>query len=136
MAAVLLDTNAIIFVAGGRSISPIAHKAIVAVALDGDILVSPISAWEIGMLAAKGRLTLAPDPNTWFRDFLARDGVRLAPLAPEDAIASLFLPAPAQGDPADRLLIATARALNVPLITRDAGMLAYAAAGHVKAIGC
>jgi PIN domain nuclease of toxin-antitoxin system len=63
-------------------------------------------------------------------------GVRLAPFTPEIAIASSHLPSPAHGDPADRLLIASARELNVPIVTRDARIKAYASAGHVQHIGC
>jgi PIN domain nuclease of toxin-antitoxin system len=63
-------------------------------------------------------------------------GVRLTPLAPEAAIEAAFLPGPLHRDPADRLLIATARDLGAPLVTRDALILAYARQGHVDVIPC
>jgi len=63
-------------------------------------------------------------------------GVRLAPLTPEIAIESSFLPPPLHTDPADRLLIATARALQMPIVTRDSRILNYARAGFVEAIPC
>ena len=47
-----------------------------------------------------------------------------------------MLPRNFRGDPADRLLIATARQLDVPIVTRDRAILAYAKAGHVKGIAC
>jgi PIN domain nuclease of toxin-antitoxin system len=47
-----------------------------------------------------------------------------------------MLPPPIHKDPADRLLIATARSLNVPIVTRDRFILDYAEAGHVDAIVC
>jgi PIN domain nuclease of toxin-antitoxin system len=51
-------------------------------------------------------------------------------------IASSFLPDIAVKDPADRILVATARELGLTLMTRDRALLAYAEAGHVKAVGC
>jgi PIN domain nuclease of toxin-antitoxin system len=68
--------------------------------------------------------------------FLAYPGVRLTLLSPEIAIESSFLPPPMHGDPADRLLIATARALGIPIVTRDRRILNYAAAGFVAAVPC
>jgi PIN domain nuclease of toxin-antitoxin system len=62
--------------------------------------------------------------------------VRLTPLTPEIAIECSFLPPPLHSDPADRLLVATARALDVPIVTRDERILGYAEAGFVRAIGC
>jgi PIN domain nuclease of toxin-antitoxin system len=49
----------------------------------GGILVSPVSAWEIGLIAAKGQLTFLLHPNAWFRSFLSNSGVRLTPLTPD-----------------------------------------------------
>ena len=136
MAAVLLDTCAIIYLANGDALQGGALQHIVSAAVDGGVLVSPVSAWEIGLLAAKKGIVFSPDPVTWFQDFLSRDGIRLTALTPEIAIASSFLPQPLQSDPADRLLIATARAIHVPIVTRDRHILSYAAAGHIQAIGC
>ena len=138
MAALLLDTCAIIFIADGRAIDPSAQREVMAASLGDGVLVSPVSAWEIGLLAAKRSIAFDPDPQAWFRSFMAYPGVRLTPLTPEIAIASSFLPAPPQlhGDPADRLLIATARALGIPIVSRDRRILGYAQAGFVGAITC
>ena len=139
MPVLLLDTCAIVFIAEGQTIDPSARQQIRAASLAGGILVSPVSAWEIGLLAAKGQLTFLLHPNAWFRSFLSNSDVRLTPLTPEiapgDAIESSFLPR-LHSDPADRLLIATARALGVPIVTRDRRILAYAEAGFVAAIAC
>jgi PIN domain nuclease of toxin-antitoxin system len=105
----------------------------------GGVLVSPVSAWEIGRLARPGRkapIQFLPDPKSWFARFLAQPGVREAPLHSETAIDSRVLPPPIHGDPADRLLIATARSLNVPIVTRDRLIIDYAAAGHVRVVPC
>ena len=82
----------------------------------------------------KGRLTLDTVPAAWFQRFLDQPGVRLAPLTIEAAAGSASLPEPFHNDSADRLLVATARELGAPLVTRDAAILAYAAAGAVRAI--
>jgi PIN domain nuclease of toxin-antitoxin system len=95
-----------------------------------------VSAWEVGLLAARGRLPLSLEPRLWFDTFLARPGMRLAPLTPSAALLSAFLPGDLHADPADRLLAATARELGAPLVTRDARLLAYAAAGHMRAVAC
>lgn len=57
-------------------------------------------------------------------------------LEPDVALSASYLPGGLHRDPADRLLIATARALDVPIMTRDERILAYAGQGHVQAIAC
>ena len=136
MPALLLDTCAIIFIAENQQIARAARQQVQAAARIGGILVSPISAWEIGLLAAKGQLAFLLHPNAWFRTFISNVGVRLTPLTPEIAIECSFLPPPLHNDPADRLLIATARALDVPIVTRDRRILDYAKAGSIAAIPC
>src|SRR5215207_7049219 len=136
MSGLLLDTCAIIFIAENQRIDPAARQQVRAASLAGGVFVSPISAWEIGMLAAKGQLAFLLHPNAWFRSFISNPGVRLAPLTPETAIESSFLPPPIHNDPADRLLIATARVLQIPIVTRDHRILDYARAGGVAAIPC
>jgi PIN domain nuclease of toxin-antitoxin system len=136
MPAVLLDTCAVIFIADGRPLAASARREISAALVGDGVLVSPISAWEIGLLSARRGLPFHPDPKRWFQSFLAYPGVRLTPFSPEIAIESSFLPAPMHSDPADRLLIATARALDVPIVTRDRRILDYARAGFVAAVPC
>ena len=135
MTALLLDTCAIIFIAENQAIDPLARQEVTAAGGSGGVLVSPISAWEIGLLATKRGFAFFPDPKAWFQSFMLNPGVRLTPLTPEMAIDSSFLP-PLHADPADRLLIATARAMQVPIVTRDRQILAYAQAGVVMAIVC
>jgi PIN domain nuclease of toxin-antitoxin system len=137
MTALLLDTCAIIYIAVGRAIRPEARAEIRAASLGDGVLVSPASAWEIGLLFAKRAMKFDPDPKTWFQRFMTFPGARVAALTPEIAIDSSLLPPPElHGDPADRLLIATARALGVPIVTSDRRILDYAQAGLVRAIRC
>ncbi len=98
--------------------------------------VSPISAWELGLLSAKGKLPAAQSPAAIFADVLATPGVRVEALTPSILIDSSFLPGGLHRDPADRILIATARALDLMLVTRDEAILDYASAGHVRALAC
>lgn len=139
---VLLDTCALIRLANGAPMAPAAVRAILDAGVGGGIHVSPVSAWEIGMLsrpAAASRgctLDFLPDAKTWWTRILARPGIRLVPLSPEIALDSSFLPEPLHADPADRLLIATSRHLGMPIATRDARIAAYAEAGHVSVLAC
>ncbi|HSP41722.1 MAG TPA: type II toxin-antitoxin system VapC family toxin [Luteolibacter sp.] len=83
----------------------------------GTAVVSAISQWEVSMLAAKGRLILKPDEEAWFAANLAPP-VSLAPLTAEIALTSCRLPE-FHGDPADRIIVATAIVMGIPLITAD-----------------
>ncbi|HEY5071566.1 MAG TPA: type II toxin-antitoxin system VapC family toxin [Caulobacteraceae bacterium] len=134
--SILLDTCAAIWISQG---DPIDDEAGVIIAdLDragGVIAVSPITAWEVGTLVSRGRLALSREPTAWFQA-LIEAGVELASMAPPILIASSFLPGVAPRDPADRILAATARIMNYRLITRDKGLLDYAAAGHLDALAC
>lgn len=139
-AAVLLDTCAAIWLVEDADITAAARQAIVAASASKAVLVSPVSAWEIGFLAhpAKGepRLRLLPDAKGWFSALMNRPAIREARFTGEIAIEAAVLPGYFHRDPADRLIVATARILQVPLVTRDEKILAYAVAGHVRAIGC
>lgn len=100
----------------------------------GGVLVSAITPWEIAMLAEKGRLALGRDVTSWIEVALALPGLVLAPLLPAIAVDSVRLPGDLHADPADRLIIATARHAGAALLTADRAILDYAAAGHVMAI--
>jgi PIN domain nuclease of toxin-antitoxin system len=139
--SVLLDTCAIIWLANGDRLRQSATDAIVAAGLSGGIFVSPVSAWEVGLLSRTGgqhrpALQFLPNPKTWFARVMAGPGVRPAPLTPDIAIDASHLPGEVHGDPADQMILATARHLGMPVVTRDARILAYARHGHVAAIRC
>lgn len=103
----------------------------------GQLMVSPISAWEIVMLSrGKPRpetLAFRDDPVGWWRGVLANPFLQLAAFTPEIAFDAYLMPEPFHNDPADRMLVATARALRCPIVTSDRKILAYAALGHVQA---
>ena len=87
-----------------------------------EISISPISLWEILVLAEKGRLLLQPDTLTWVRSMLRSTPLREAPLNHEVAIQSRSLDLPHQ-DPADRFLAATAIVYDLTLVTADERLL-------------
>ena len=132
MSAVLLDTHALVWlVAGDVRLRLAARRRIEAAAQQQQLWVSAITPWEIGMLVAKGRLVLDRDVMDWEQAALALPGIRVAPLEPAVAVASTRLPDDRHGDPADRLIVATARHLGATLITADAALLTYGRLGHV-----
>jgi PIN domain nuclease of toxin-antitoxin system len=137
VSALLLDTHAAIWIAEDQSLASSAVEAIdAAYRADGTIFVSAITAWEIGLLVARNRLGLSVRPERWFQQLLTIPGVRLADLSPDILIASSFLPGDPPRDPADRIILATARELGATLITRDRLLLRYSEAGPVSAIEC
>jgi PIN domain nuclease of toxin-antitoxin system len=133
----LLDTHAAIWIVEDE---PLADKAVEAIdnayRLGNEVLVSAITAWEIGLLVSRNRLGLSTKPERWFQHLLAVPGVRLAELSTDVLIASSFLPGDPPRDPADRIIIATARELGATLITRDGLILKYAEHGQVSTIAC
>lgn len=133
---ILLDTCALLWVANNEELRASAEAALQEMEEDPQgIAASPISAWEVGQLVARGRLRLPIEPLQWFRRNIDR-GMVLAPLTPSILVASSFLPASNLRDPADKILAATAREFGYRLMTRDRPLLDFAAAGHVHAIAC
>lgn len=130
----LLDTHVWLWVAGGEKVAPQAKRLIEAAAANDGLALSPISIWEVGMLAAKGRIAIQPDCLAWVTESLERTGARLMPMSARIAIGSSLLPEGFRGDPADRIIVATAIASSATLVTRDAQILAYSRRGHFKAI--
>lgn len=132
----LLDTCAIIYLTEER-IAESARLALRDSFAAGEVVrVSAISAWEIGLLVANGRLSITVPPGGFFDTFMALAGMALEATTPEIFIASSFLPAPIHRDPADRIIVATARALDLTVVTSDRLILDYAAKGHVRALAC
>jgi PIN domain nuclease of toxin-antitoxin system len=136
-APLLLDTCATIWITKEEQISDQALAAIARARENGEsIFVSPISAWEVGLLVARGRMNLAMSPQRWFLRLLQAPGLQLADMPPEILIASSFLPGAPPNDPADRILAATAREYGYTLVTRDRPLLDYAQRGQISALAC
>jgi PIN domain nuclease of toxin-antitoxin system len=136
-APLLLDTHAAVWITGGLPLASAATEAIDTVyRAGGTIFVSAITAWEIGLLVARNRIGLSTTPERWFQKVLAIPGVKLADLTPIILIASSFLPGEPPRDPADRIMLATARDIGATLVTRDGLLLKYGEAGQVSVIAC
>ena len=135
--SLLLDTCAAIWLTNADPISDEASDALQQTRRSGEsVYVSPITAWEMGLLAARGRVSLLMTPQRWFERLLEAPGLRLSEMTPNVLIASSFLPGKLPGDPADRIIAATAREYGYKLVTRDRPLLDYAKQGHIQAIAC
>jgi PIN domain nuclease of toxin-antitoxin system len=91
------------------------------------LLVSDISVWELGTKAAKGKITLSPNLHSWIERAARRPGFSFLPLDREILLASTQLQGGVHGDPADRMLVASASLAGVPLATADPKIIDYAA---------
>ena len=94
--------------------------------------VSVISCWEVAKLVERGRLVLDRPVAAWTEQALAVAGVRLLDLTVEIALASTQLPGTFHRDPADQIIVATARVHRSRLVTSDRKILDYE---HVESVG-
>lgn len=129
---IVLDTHALVWwVAGDSQLSRPAREAIEAEAQNGEILVSAISAWEVAMLAKAGRLALTMDVGAWLDTVAEVSAIRFVPVDVRISVHSVDLPGEFHKDPADRIIVATARHHSVPLISADLKIRDYP---HVQTI--
>ena len=133
---ILLDTHAAIWVSSDVPLRPEGHEAVLTAAAESQVHISPISAWEVATLVAKGRIVLTMSVRTWFCRLIGLEGALLAEMPPEVLVDSVSLPGSPPNDPADRILAATAREYDLTLVTRDQRLLHYANQGHLRAVAC
>lgn len=135
--SLLLDTCAAIWITESEELSDEAVVAMDAAYSESlPVFISPITAWERGLLHASGKMRSPIQPLAWFERLVRDAKLTLAPLTPAILIDSSFLPGQIHRDPADRILVATARAMDLTLVTRDGPLLDYADRGHVRALAC
>ena len=135
MSVVLLDTHVLVWLMQGiERISDETKAVIHAAGKRGNLCIAAITPWEIAMLVSKSRLVLPMDVGEWHMAATTRLGIGVVPLSPEIAVASNRLPGDFHSDPADQMIVASARHLNALLITEDRAILAYAQQGHVRAM--
>ncbi|MFZ0845739.1 MAG: type II toxin-antitoxin system VapC family toxin [Pseudolabrys sp.] len=132
MSDLLLDTCAVLWLAQGSEMTPASRTAIV----DRNVNVSPISAWEIANLVRKGRLASTLPVANWFHQTIGKIAAGIPPLSVEILAGSCSLPGSPPEDPADRIIIATARESDMTVVTRDRQILEYSRAGHVRTLVC
>lgn len=130
---IAIDTHVLVWLATGtrQMISKKAMKRITEELDRGEIWVSAISAWEIAMLVERERLILSLDVETWLGKVSEIDAIRFQPVNNKIAIESVRLPGEFHKDPADRIIVATARTMGLVLITADEKIQAYP---HVNTI--
>lgn len=133
MSGLLLDTHVWVWLNNGSTeLKTAAIREIDSAAENGELFISAISVWEIATLAAKKRILLRISIRDWIEQALSQPGVELIPLHPNIAIESTVLPAGLNADPADRMIVATARAKSLTLMTRDTTIQNYAKLGYVR----
>ena len=132
----LLDTHVWVWLMEGDAshLSDEVISELEAASNRGALAVSAISIWELAMLEAKGRVRLSRSIDEWVRAALSARGIQFLAMTPEIAIQSARLPGKPPGDPADRILMATARIEAAQLVTRDRAILKYGNTGHVAVL--
>jgi PIN domain nuclease of toxin-antitoxin system len=131
----LLDTHMWIwFAIGSDEVSRKVRVTISKAIERRGLYISAISLWEFGMLEAKGRIVLDMPPLEWIKASFSSMSLQIVPITPEIAIDSCFLPGEFHGDPADRLIIASARSNGLVLATKDKNIIRYSTSHHVKTI--
>ncbi|HEU0054691.1 MAG TPA: type II toxin-antitoxin system VapC family toxin [Longimicrobium sp.] len=128
---IVIDTHIWIWWVDGNSrLSPAHLRALQEYEATG-IGVSAISCWEIAKLVEYGRIHLSHPVQEWLDAALSYPGIELLPLSPTVAVAATTLPEGFHKDPADQIIVATARVLDCPLLTADEKILAYQ---HVRTL--
>ena len=131
----LLDTHIWIWLNNADAeLKPKAIAWIDAAAQGDGVFISAITVWEVATLVSKKRLILQISLADWIDTALSQPGIELAPLSPFISIESASLPGLFHGDPADRIITATARVNQLTLMTRDNLILQYAKKGFLKAV--
>jgi PIN domain nuclease of toxin-antitoxin system len=129
----LLDTHALIWLLDGNERLGGKARALIAQAARAHSLyVSAITPWEIAMLVSKERLAFTQEVGVWLRTALNMPGIQMVPLSVDISVASTQLPGDFHADPADRIIVASARQMGATLVTADKLILAYSKAGHLK----
>ncbi len=130
--SILLDTHVLVWwVSGCHRLPARVLRTIEHCLEEAEVLVSAITAWEISMLIEKGRLLLGMDVECWLDTVSGNEGLRFVPVNREIAIKSTLLPGNFHKDPADRMIVATARSLGIPLVTADEKILSWP---HVRTL--
>ncbi len=123
----VLDTHVWKMLVDGDRFAPRILRRIDAAARADSLFIAAITIWELAMLVQKGRLRLNMPTLKWCTDAVHASRVTVHPLEPTIAVDAAEL-ASFHGDPADRLIVATARHLTAHLVTRDGEVLDYARA--------
>ena len=127
----LLDTHIWIWYVNQSERLTAVHRQMLAARKADRLGVSVISCWEVAKLVERGRLELDRPIEEWVSQALAKPEIELIALTPEIAIASTQLPGEFHRDPADQIIVATAREYNIEVFTVDRKVLNYK---HVRTV--
>ena len=122
---ILLDTHIWVWWIHGDENLTSNHFALISDNEEESIGVSTITCWEVAKLVEYGRLELPVPMKEWFEEALGYPGISLLPLSPEIAIESTQLPGEFHRDPADQIIVATARIHDITLVTVDSKIVDY-----------
>ena len=129
---VLLDTHAWVwFVSNPENLSDQARSSIEAAMEKKAIHISSISTWEVALLVSRNRLKLTMNVQDWIQRSEALPFMKFIPVNNSIAVQSVYLPPPLHNDPADRIIIATALSLGMPVVTKDEKIINYS---HIETI--
>jgi len=129
---IVLDTHAWVWwVSCPEEISGPAREEIERAMEEHEVFISSISCWELALLIRKGRLELAIPLEDWIARSEALPFVQFVPVDNRISVRSNRLPGDLHEDPADRIIIATALTLGVPLISKDRKIRDYS---HVRTV--
>jgi len=124
---IVLDTHAWLWLClEPQRLSAPATRAIRAAVRHGGLAIASITLWELAMMLARGRVIPRGTPEAWLAELIDQSGVVVKEITPAVAALATHFPEDFPGDPAGRLIVATARAEGVPLVSRDAALRASA----------
>ena len=132
---VLLDTHVLIWsLSDSENISGRVKKIIDDAKNENRLLISSISLWEIAMLKSKKRINIYKPIKEFLKAIVEIDGIKVIDISSYIAADSTLLLDNFHGDPADRIIAATAINNGAILLTRDSQILSWAELGNIKAI--
>ena len=132
---ILLDTHVIIWtLLKPDELSSKIHSIIDLAQQEQRLLVSSISLWEIAMLKSKKRINIYEPLKDFLQSIVDLDGIKFIDITAKIAAESVILTDDFHGDPADRLITATAISESAILLTRDEKILSWAQLGNIRAI--
>ncbi len=125
---IVLDTHIWLWwLSSPEKLSEAAAKSIDYESKSGQVYISSISAWEVAMLVARGRLELSIDVSDWLAVSESFPFIRFIPVDNRIALQSVRLPGVMHNDPADRIIVATALVMNASVVSADRKIIAYPA---------
>ena len=129
---IFIDTHVLLWsILAPQNLSAKAKKILKKEEEEKSVFASAISVWEIYLLVKKGRISLSTDTDSWIEDVERLNFLHFIPIDNRIAARSVTLPGDFHGDPADRMIVATAREKGMVIITKDERIRKYP---HVQTV--